>query len=114
VELDRRTLFRPVVGGYVPINARALWDMDLENDRHTTILAVAELAPPETAARGSIKDERKTRNALPKVKMLGGNVVPSVSIRPTLTVHVGWPNVLKKLVERFPLTLQGEIHTSNA
>ncbi|KAJ6614828.1 hypothetical protein B0H10DRAFT_127570 [Mycena sp. CBHHK59/15] len=38
---------------------------------------------------GNPKDERKTRNALPKVKILGG-----------------WQDVLKKLIERFPLTLQ--------
>ncbi|KAJ7691278.1 hypothetical protein B0H17DRAFT_1201138 [Mycena rosella] len=90
VELDRGTLFRSAQSGYLPVNARALWDMDLESERHTPIAVAPEVAPPtEIPVRGSAKDERKTRNALPRVKILGG-----------------WQTVLKKLVERFPLTLR--------
>ncbi|KAJ6593395.1 hypothetical protein B0H19DRAFT_1246172 [Mycena capillaripes] len=88
VELDRGTMFFPLRTGYIPINARVLWDMDLEKERHTPVEVVNDAALAE-ASRGSAKDERKTRNAFPKVKMLGS-----------------WQNVLKKLVERFPLTLQ--------
>ncbi|KAJ6544654.1 hypothetical protein DFH09DRAFT_1088519 [Mycena vulgaris] len=89
VELDRGTLFRSVQTGYVPVTARALWDMDLEKARHVPVDIPSEALPTEVTGRGSAKDERKTRNAVPKIKILGG-----------------WESVLKKLIERFPLTLQ--------
>ncbi|KAF8213181.1 hypothetical protein K438DRAFT_1803521 [Mycena galopus ATCC 62051] len=85
VELDRGTVFLPLQAGYVPISARVLWDIDLDKERHTS-LEIASTAAPD---RSSSKDGRKTRNNIPKVKMIGS-----------------WQNVLKKLVERFPLTLQ--------
>ncbi|KAJ7468709.1 hypothetical protein FB451DRAFT_1257076 [Mycena latifolia] len=89
VELDRGTLFRSVQAGYLPVTARALWDMDLEKERNAPVEIANDLPVTEPPARVSAKDERKTRNALPKAKILGG-----------------WPSVLKKLVDRFPLTLE--------
>ncbi|KAJ7176449.1 hypothetical protein C8R46DRAFT_1346497 [Mycena filopes] len=89
VELDRGTAFLPARSGYAPVNSRAIWDMDLERERHTVVPFVGPMATADSRSSGSAKDERKTRNNVPKVKMLGG-----------------WQNVLKKLVERFPLTLQ--------
>ncbi|KAJ7133392.1 hypothetical protein C8R44DRAFT_772329 [Mycena epipterygia] len=89
VELDRGTLFRAAQSGYIPTNARALWDMDFEQQRYTPLSVGGGIIPAEIPGRGTAKDGRKTRNALPKVKILGG-----------------WESVLRKLVERFPLTLQ--------
>ncbi|KAJ7168069.1 hypothetical protein C8R43DRAFT_135738 [Mycena crocata] len=89
VELDRATLLFPAQRGYLPISTRALWDMDLAKERRTPVVVATALAPTEVPAPGSLKDERKTRNTLPKMKILGT-----------------WQNILKKLVERFPLTLQ--------
>ncbi|KAJ7160287.1 hypothetical protein C8R46DRAFT_1107631 [Mycena filopes] len=89
VELDRGTAFLPVRSGYAPVNSRAIWDMDLDRERHTAVPFVGPMATADSRGLRSAKDERKTRNNVPKVKMLGG-----------------WQNVLKKLVERFPLTLQ--------
>ncbi|KAJ7738335.1 hypothetical protein B0H16DRAFT_1570496 [Mycena metata] len=85
--LNRGTMFLPSRSGYASINSRAIWDMDLERERHT----IVEFTGDAGAGMDSVsaKDERKTRNTVLKVKMLGG-----------------WQNVLKKLVERFPLTLQ--------
>ncbi|KAJ6519691.1 hypothetical protein C8R45DRAFT_31247 [Mycena sanguinolenta] len=88
IELDRGTVFLPLQMGYIPVGARVLWDMNLGNERHIPLDAATD-APPPDLTRGSSKDGRKTRNAVPKVKMTGS-----------------WQNVLRKLVERFPLTLQ--------
>ncbi|KAJ7275174.1 hypothetical protein B0H12DRAFT_1227698 [Mycena haematopus] len=88
VELDRGTVLLPLQTGYIPISARILWDMDLGKERHTLLEVASDVGLPDVG-RGSSKDGRKTRNAIPKVKMIGS-----------------WQNVLKKLVERFPLTLQ--------
>ncbi|KAJ6491775.1 hypothetical protein C8R47DRAFT_1271517 [Mycena vitilis] len=89
VELDRGTVFLPLRAGYIPINTRALWDMDIESERHSPLEMTSDVPVVEVA--GSGKEERRTRNNnnIPKVKMLGS-----------------WQSVLKKLVERFPLTLQ--------
>ncbi|KAJ7028420.1 hypothetical protein C8F04DRAFT_1119247 [Mycena alexandri] len=89
IELDRGTTFLPSRSGYASINSRAIWDMDLERERHTIVEFAGDAGADSVSVHGSAKDERKTRNNIPKVKMLGG-----------------WQNVLKKLVERFPLTLQ--------
>ncbi|KAJ7089777.1 hypothetical protein B0H15DRAFT_271421 [Mycena belliarum] len=92
IELDRGTLFRPAQAKYVPLTARALWDIDLEKERYTPVedpTAATDVVMTKAPGRGPEKDERMTRNTLPKVKILGG-----------------WPNVLRKLVERFPLTLR--------
>ncbi|KAJ7900206.1 hypothetical protein B0H14DRAFT_3423601 [Mycena olivaceomarginata] len=70
VELDRGTVFLPLRKG----------------SGHTPLEVANDAVAPDP---GRGKDARKTRNAIPKVKMLGS-----------------WQNVLKKLVERFPLTLQ--------
>ncbi|KAJ7632610.1 hypothetical protein FB45DRAFT_912929 [Roridomyces roridus] len=86
VELERRTMFLPQQSGYIGANTRIIWDMDLEQHRTTPVVNNPVVEIPVT---GSSRDERRTRNALPKVKILGG-----------------WPTVLKKLVERFPLTLR--------
>ncbi|KAF7339579.1 hypothetical protein MSAN_02172400 [Mycena sanguinolenta] len=88
IELDRGTIFLPLQTGYIPVSARVLWDMDLGKERHTPLDAATDVVPPELT-RSSSKDGRKTRNAIPKVKMTGS-----------------WQNVLRKLVERFPLTVQ--------
>lgn len=75
VELDRGTLFRAAQSGYIPINARALWDMDFEQQRYTPLSIGSGIVPAEIPGRGTAKDERKTRNALPKVKILGGTLM---------------------------------------
>ncbi|KAK7064333.1 hypothetical protein R3P38DRAFT_2823836 [Favolaschia claudopus] len=87
IELDRGTLFLPLRSGYLSPSARVLWDMGLDKERHTPVENTSEVSVPDSGP-ASAKDGRKTRNAIPKVKILGS-----------------WQDVLKKLVERFPLTL---------
>jgi hypothetical protein len=76
VELDRGTVFLPLRKGYIPISARVLWDMGLEKERHTPLEVANDAVAPDP---GRGKDARKTRNAIPKVKMLGSKF-PSVVI----------------------------------
>ncbi|KAJ6611729.1 hypothetical protein B0H10DRAFT_2284706 [Mycena sp. CBHHK59/15] len=64
VKLDRGTLFFPLRSGYMPVGTRVLW----ETQRHTPVENAAAVACP---VAGNAKDERKTRNALPKVEILG-------------------------------------------
>jgi hypothetical protein len=71
-------------------------------------IGASDAALADSGVRGSVKDERKTRNALPKVKILGSRLAFAYML-PKLTIGTAWQNVLKKLVERFPLTLQGKI-----
>ncbi|KAF7306427.1 hypothetical protein MIND_00433900 [Mycena indigotica] len=88
LDLHRTTVFLPQRTGYIPVHSRALWDMDIDRDRRTTLEAASVLPPVDLS---SSKDPRnRTRNVtLPKTKMLGS-----------------WENALRALLERFPLTLQ--------
>ncbi|KAJ7071567.1 hypothetical protein C8F01DRAFT_440709 [Mycena amicta] len=87
LDLHRTTVFLPQRSGYIPTYSRALWEMEMDKERRTS-LELASGMP--TTDPNPVKDLRnRTRNAVPRIKMLGS-----------------WENVLRTLVERFPLTLQ--------
>ncbi|KAJ7200994.1 hypothetical protein GGX14DRAFT_699505 [Mycena pura] len=84
VELDRGTVFLPQRSGYIPSNSRALRDLGLQKTRHAPL----ELASRPPFQLGQCLHEEEAK-------------CPSERYS-----AASWENVLKHLVDRFPLTLQ--------